>query len=89
MMQILKLIIDFFRAETNVYSHRNRTIEEIASEKGINIDSIKAETKASLQHEGRVEAISKLRKQFHVPTATAWVFVDNLDIESPDSPTTR
>ena len=79
-MQILKSILDFFKAEKTTYSHRNRTIEVIALEKGIDIDSIKDDTKAILGKEGRVEAVIKLRKRFHVTTAAAWRFVDKLDL---------
>jgi len=40
MMPIYKHVLDFFNAEKTVYSHRNRTIEMIASEKGIDINSL-------------------------------------------------
>ena len=80
MMPILKLILDFFKAEKTTYSHRNRTIEIIALEKGIDINSIKDDTKVILENEGRIEAVVKLRKRFHVTTAAAWRFVDKLDL---------
>jgi hypothetical protein len=81
MMSILKAILDFFKAEKTVYSHRNRTIEIIALEKGININSIKEDTKVILENKGRVEAIINLRKRFHVTTSAAWRFVDKLDLK--------
>lgn len=80
MMPILKPILDFFKAEKTTYSHRNRTIEIIALEKGIDIDSIKDDTKVILENEGRIEAVVNLRKRFHVTTAAAWRFVDKLDL---------
>jgi len=80
MMPILKLILDFFKAEKTTYSHRNRTIEIIALEKGVDINSIKEDTKVILENEGRIEAVIKLRKRFHVTTAAAWRFVDKLDL---------
>ncbi len=79
MIPIFKSIFDFFNAKTTVYSHRNRTIEIIASEKNIDIDSIKNETKAIMESKGKVEAVIELRKRFHVPLAAAWIFVDKLD----------
>ena len=79
MIAILRPVLDFFKAEKTTYSHRNRTIETIALEKGIDIDSIKEETKAILEIEGSVEAVVKLRKRFHVTDAAAWQFVDKLD----------
>ena len=82
MIPILKSIVDFFKTEKTVYSHRNRTIEMIASEKNINIDSLKNETKAIMQSKGKVEAVIELRKRFHMPLAAAWIFVDKL--EPPD-----
>ena len=78
-MKILKALSDFFKAEKIEYWHRDRSIEIIALEKGIDIDSIKQETKTILKNEGRVEAITKLRHRFHVPLSAAWRFVDNLD----------
>ena len=76
---MLKSFFNFFNAENTVYSHRNRTIEIIASEKNIDIRSITNDTKAILESEGKVEAVIQLRKRFHVPLATAWIFVDKLD----------
>jgi len=77
-MKILKAISDFFKAEKIEYWHRDRSIEVIALEKELDIDSIKEETKAILKNEGRVEAIAKLRHRFHVPLSVAWRFVDRL-----------
>jgi len=79
MMSIFKHVLEFFNAEKTVYSHRNRTIEMIASEKGIDINSLKQETKAILVSEGNVEAVIKLRKRFNVTLAAAWIFVDKLE----------
>lgn len=79
MIPILKPVINFFKTESTNYSHRNRTIEAVALEKNIDINSIKNETKTILENEGRVEAIIKLRRRFHVPLASAWIFVDKLD----------
>lgn len=79
MIPILTSIVDFFKAKKTVYSHRNRTIEMIALEKGIDIDSIKNETRANLQSEGKVEAVINLRKRFHVTSSAAWNFVDKLE----------
>ena len=78
-MLILKPILDFFKAKKTVYSHRNRTIEIIALEKGIDIDAIKDDTRAIIEKEGSVEAIVKLRKRFHVTLSAAWRFVDKLE----------
>lgn len=79
MIPILTSIVDFFKAKKTVYSHRNRTIEMIALEKGIDINSIKNETRAILQSEGKVEAVINLRKRFHVTSSAAWNFVDKLE----------
>ncbi len=81
MVRILTTIKNFFKAESTTYSHRNRTIEMIASEKNIDINSIKSDTKTILESEGSVEAISKLRRRFHVPLNTAWRFVNRLKDE--------
>ena len=81
MMPIFKPILDFFKAEKTTYSHRNRTIEIIALEKGIDINSIKEEARAILESEGRVEAIVKIRKRFHVTLSAACRFVDKLDVK--------
>jgi hypothetical protein len=51
----------------------------IASEKGIDINSLKQETKAILVSEGNVQAVIKLRKRFNVTLAAAWIFVDKLE----------
>ena len=78
-MRIFKPVLDFFNAEKTVYSHRYRTIEIIALEKGIDINSIKQETKAILESEGRVEAVINIRKRFHTTLSAAWIFVDKLE----------
>lgn len=80
-MQIFKVIADFFKAEKTEYWHRDRSIEVVAHEKGIDIDSLKDETKVIIQNEGRVEAITKLRHRFHVPLSAAWRFVNKLDLK--------
>ena len=77
---MLKTILDFFKTGKTVYSHRNRTVELIALEKGIDITSIKDDTKKILENEGKVEAVIQLRKRFHVTTAAAWIFVDKIDL---------
>lgn len=79
MIPILTSIVDFFKAKKTVYSHRNRTIEMIALEKGIDINLIKNETRAILQSEGKVEAVINIRKRFHVTSSAAWNFVDKLE----------
>jgi hypothetical protein len=79
MIPILKPLLDFFKAEKTTYARRNRTIEIIALEQDIDINSIKQDTKATLESEGRIEAITQLRKRFHVPLSAAWRFVDKLD----------
>ncbi|MDH5711780.1 MAG: hypothetical protein OEZ15_08980 [Gammaproteobacteria bacterium] len=80
MISIFKAFTDFVNAEKTVYSHRNRTIEIIAAEKNIDIDSIKNDMKAIMEKEGKVEAVIELRKRFHLPLAAAWVFVDKLEL---------
>ena len=80
-MRLIKSILNFFKAEKTTYSHRNRTIEVVASEQGLDLDSLKEETKAILKREGRVEAIEMIEKRFHVPLNAAWRFVDKLDSE--------
>ena len=81
MPSIFTPIINFFKFEPTVYSHRHRTIEIIAVERNIDIHSIKDDVKANLENEGRVEAILKLQKRFHVSLSVAWIFVDKLDKE--------
>ena len=76
---MLKSIFKFFRAEKTVYSHRHRTIELIASEKNIDIQSIKNDIKVILENEGKVEAVIQLRKRFHIPLAAAWIFIEKLE----------
>jgi len=85
MTRILTAIKNFFSAEYTTYSHRNRTIEMIASEKNIDINSIINDTKTILENEGSVEAIIKLRRRFRVPLNTAWRFVNKLDQEKESS----
>ena len=79
MISIYKSIVDFFKAEKSTYSHRDRTIEIVALEKGIDIDLIREETRAIIEKEGTVEAVVKLRRRFHLPLSSAWRFVDKLD----------
>ena len=80
-MQILKAIAGFFKAEKVEYWHRDRSIEIVAHEKGMDIDSLKDEIKVIIKNEGRVSAITKLRHRFHVPLSAAWRFVDKLDLK--------
>ena len=47
---MLKSFFNFFKTEKTVYSHRNRTIEIIASEKNIDIQSIKNDIKVILEN---------------------------------------
>ena len=70
-MATLKPILDFFKVEKTTHSHRNRTSEIIALDKGIDINSFKKDTKVILDNEVSVEAIVKLRKRFHLTTAAA------------------
>ena len=79
MASILTSILNFFNYEPTVYSHRNRTIEMMASEQGLDIDSVKIETKSMLENEGRVETILEIRKRFHAPLSAAWIFVNKLE----------
>lgn len=81
MIAIVTSVINFFKAEKKTYSHRDRTIEIIALEKGIDIHLLKQEFKIVLAKEGKVEAIVILRRRFHVPLACAWRFIDKLEIE--------
>lgn len=69
----------FFYPKPSNYAHRNRSIEIIAKENNIDINSIKDETIKILISEGRVQAITYIRHRFHVPLSPAWVFVDLLD----------
>ena len=78
MISIVRSIVAFFNAEKTVYSHRHRTIEKIASEKHIDINSIKNETNVILEKEGCIAAVIQLRKKFHVTSSAAWNFVDKL-----------
>ena len=78
MNPLFRVIVDFFNADKSVYSHRHRTIEVVAVEKNMDIDVIKKETKAIITSQGSVEAVIHLRKRFHVPLASAWIFVDKL-----------
>lgn len=81
MISIFTSIANFFKAEKTTYSHRDRSIEVVALEKGIDIDLIKQETRVILENEGSVEAVVKLRRRFHVPLSAAWRFVDKLNIK--------
>ena len=74
----LKSLVSFFEAEKTVYSHRNRSIDVIALEKGMDIDIVKQAARVIMKSEGRPEAVIYIRKSFHVPLSTAWVFVDTL-----------
>lgn len=78
MISIFKSIAVFFKAEKSVYSHRNRTVEIVALEKGIDIDLLREETRAIIEREGTVEAVVTLRRRFHLPLSAAWRFVDKL-----------
>jgi len=78
MNPLFRSIINFFNTDKNVYSHRHRTIEVVAVEKNMDIDAIKIETKTIITSQGSVEAVIHLRKRFHVPLASAWIFVDKL-----------
>ena len=78
-MQLLKFIMRFFNAEKIEYWHRDRSIEVIAQENGLDIDTIKEETITSIKSEGRIEAITKLKHRFHIPLSAAWRFVNKLD----------
>ena len=77
-MPLLKSIIDFFSKDKTVYSHRNRSVEMVVEEKGLDIDQVMAETLAMIEKEGPVDTVIKLRKRFHITSAAAWVFVDQL-----------
>ncbi len=44
----------------------------------MDIDAIRKETQAIIVSQGSVEAVIQLRKRFHVPLASAWIFVDKL-----------
>lgn len=81
MISIFTSVVDFFKADKKNYSHRNRTIEIIALEKGLDIHLLKQEFKNVLAKEGKVEATVKLRRRFRVPLSCAWRFIDKLEIE--------
>ena len=76
---ILKAIIDFFRASKTEYWHRDRSIEVVAMEKGLDLKLLEKEVRNSLVNDGRVEAVSQLSHRFHIPLSAAWRFVDKLD----------
>jgi len=78
-MKFINLISDFFKAEKIEYWHRDRSIEVVVLEMGLDIDLIKQEIKTLIESEGRVETIIKLRHRFHVPLSAAWRFVDKLE----------
>ena len=78
-MQILKAIRNYLNDETTAYSHRNRTIEIVALEQGIDIDLLKQETKAMIASEGRIETIGNLKQRFRLPVSAVWRFVDKVD----------
>jgi hypothetical protein len=77
-MPLLKHIVDFFTNDKTVYSHRNRTVEMVAQEKGLELERLRSETRDLMEKEGPVSAVIILRKRFHITTAAAWVFVDRL-----------
>ena len=81
MIPLFTSVVDFFKAEKKTYSHRNRTIEIIALEKGLDIHLLKQEFKVVLANEGKVEATVKLRRRFHVPLSCAWRFIEKLEIK--------
>ena len=81
MIPLFSSVVDFFKSEKTTYSHRNRTIEIIALEKGLDIHFLKQEFKAVLVKEGKVEATVKLRRRFHVPLSCAWRFIEKLESE--------
>ncbi|MDH5767331.1 MAG: hypothetical protein OEZ38_15050 [Gammaproteobacteria bacterium] len=77
---LLKSILAFFNADDNTsYAHRDRRIEIVAEEKGIDINALRQEVTGILEKQGRVAAISMIQKRFHVPLSFAWGFVDKLD----------
>jgi len=78
-MKLLKYILAFFKAEKTEYWHRDRSIEVVALENSLDIETIKNETLAIIQTQGRIEAVSKIRHKFHIPLSAAWRFVDKLD----------
>lgn len=78
-MNIIKIISDFFKAEKTEYWHRDRSIEIVALEKGLDINLIQQEIKTIIKNEGRVVAITRLRHRFHVPLSSAWRFVNKID----------
>jgi len=78
-MNLFKKISNFFFADKIEYWHRDRSIEVIALERNIDIDIISKETRETIKNKGRIEAIKKLRQQFHVPLSAAWRFVNKLD----------
>jgi len=78
-MKILKSIKDFFNTEKVEYWHRDRSIEVVAVERKMDINIIAEETLKTIKNRGRIEAIKKLRHQFHVPLSAAWRFVNKLD----------
>jgi len=75
-LNILKTISAFFKADKIEYCHRDRSIETIAVENGLDIDKIKEETLSIIKQEGRVETITKLRHRFPAPLSPAWYFVN-------------
>ena len=60
---------------------RNRTIEIIALEKGIDLTSLEIETRKMLEREGKVKAIEQIRCRFHSTLSAAWRFVEKLDVK--------
>ncbi len=78
-MSLLRSIIDFFTKPKIEYWHRDRSIEIVAKEQGIDIDELKQRYRDMISKKGRVESVSALRKQFCVPLSSAWRFINQLD----------
>lgn len=80
-MKIIEAIREYFRTEKLEYWHRDRSIETVAKEKGMDVEVLKNEIRGVIKKEGRVEAITRLRHRFHVPLNAAWRFIDKIDME--------
>ena len=68
----LKPILKFFKAENTRYTQRNRTVEIMTLEKGIDINSIKEDTKANypetaFHHVGRLGSLILEYRIFLMP----------------------
>ena len=77
--RLLKSINDFFFSEKTEYWHRDRSIEVVALERGIDIELLSNEIREIIKRNGRIEAIKNIRHRFHVPLSSAWRFVDKID----------